>query len=167
MKTPFSVAAVISVALLAPISGGAANTVWSPNVIDSPTRFSAPGVHTGAPDLPLTLSMTLAGGGPEHFATVPLVKVLAGNNTDAEIAALKEKFGDQAVQAFVTILQFAVDDSLRIVKQKGIALPSAVHLNPENGEALAGALWAAGRPATALMSRSCSTVRSRTVFTSK
>ncbi len=144
-ETPFSVAAVISVALLAPISGGAANTIWLPNVIDSLTRFSAPGVYTGAPDVPLTLSMTLAGGGPEHFATVPLIKILAGSKTDAEVAALREKFGHQAVQAFVAILPFAVDDSLRIVKQKGIALPSKPHPSPQDGEALAGALWAAGQ----------------------
>lgn len=145
MKTLLSVAALISIALLAPMSGAAASTVWMPNVIDSPTRFSAPGVYTAAPDLPLTLSMILAGGGPEHFATVPLVTVLAGAKTSAEIAVLKKKFGDQAVAAFVTILPFAVDDSLRIVKQRGIALPSAPHPNPQNGEALAGALWAAGQ----------------------
>lgn len=59
--------------------------------------------------------------------------------------ALKEKFGDQAVQAFVTILPFAVDDSLRIVKQKGIALPSTPNPSPQDGEALAGAVWAAGQ----------------------
>ena len=145
MKTPLSVATLISIALLAPISGHAENTVWLPNVIDSPTRFSAPGVYTGAPDLPLTLSMILAGGGPEHFAAVPLVKILAGSKSDAEITALKEKFGDQAVQAFVTILPFAVDDSLRIVKQKGIALPSTPNPSPKDGEALAGAVWAAGQ----------------------
>ena len=110
MKTPLSVATLISIALLAPISGHAENTVWLPNVIDSPTRFSAPGIYTGAPDRTLTLSMILAGGGPEHFAAVPLVKILAGSKSDAEITALKEKFGDQAVQTFVTILPFAVDD---------------------------------------------------------
>lgn len=111
--------------------------------------------------------MTLAGGGPEHFATVPLIKILAGSKTDAEVAALKEKFGDQAVQAFVTILAFAVDDSLRIVKQKGIALPSKPHPSPQDGEALAGALWAAARQAIALMPRSGSTARSRTIYTFK
>lgn len=77
MKTPFSVAAVVSVALLAPISG-------------ADTLLGAGRPYWRAGPAP-TLSMTLAGGGPEHFATVPLVKVLAGNNTDAEIAALKEK----------------------------------------------------------------------------
>lgn len=89
--------------------------------------------------------MILAGGGSEHFATLSLVKMLAGTKTDAEIAALKKAFGGQAVQAFVAILPFAVDDSLQIAKQKGIALPSTPNPEPQNGEALAGALWAAGQ----------------------
>lgn len=145
MKTLLSVAALISIALLTPALGRATETAWLPNVVDSPTRFSAPGVYTGVPDLPLTFSMILAGGGSEHFATVALVRILAGSKTDAEVAALKKAFGGQAVQAFVTILPFAVDDSLRIAKQKGIALPSTPNPEPQNGEALAGALWAAGQ----------------------
>lgn len=167
MKTLLSVAALISLALMAPISGAAANTIWLPNVTDSPTRFSAPGVYTGAPDLPLTLSMILAGGGPEHFATVPLVTALAGSKTDAEIEALKKKFGDQAVAAFVTILPFAVDDSLRIVKQKGIALPSTPIQIPKTAKPSRARFGLPARPATALMSRYCLTERSRTEFTSK
>ena len=131
MKTLLSIAALIGVALLAPISSRAVDTAWLPNVVDAPTRFSAPGVYAGAPDLQLTLSMIQAGGGPQNFATVPLVRVLAGSKADAEIAALKKKFGDQAVTAFVTILPFAVADSLRIVKQKGIALPSTHNPNPQ------------------------------------
>jgi hypothetical protein len=145
MKTLRSAVAVISLVLLAPVSVCAANVVWLPNVVDAPTRFSAPGVYTGEPQLPLTLSMILAGAGPEHFDTITLVKVLAGSTTDAEVAALKKKFGDHAVTAFVTILPFAVEDSLKIVKEKGIPLPSSPDPNPQNGEALAGALWAAGQ----------------------
>lgn len=145
MKTLHSIAAAIGIVLLAPVAVYAADVTWLPNVVDAPTRFSAPGVYTGQPQLPLTLSMVVAGGGPGHFETVTLVKVLAGSKTDAEVAALKKKFGDQAVAAFVTTLAFAVEDSLRIVKQKGIALPSTPDPNPQNGEALAGALWAAGQ----------------------
>ena len=66
---------------------------WLPNVTDAPSRFSGPGVYTGQPDLPVTLSMVIAGGGPSDFKTITLVKVLAGDKTDAEVASLTQKFG--------------------------------------------------------------------------
>lgn len=118
---------------------------WMPNVTDAPSRFSGPGVYTGKPALPVTLSMVIAGGGPNNFATLTLVKVLAGNKTDAEVASLKQKFGDQKVTNFVTIFPFVVSDSLKIAKEKGVALPAVPNPDPKNGEALAGALWGAGQ----------------------
>ncbi len=132
-------------ALLAAAVPVAAAEMWMPNVTDSPSRFSGPGVYTGKPALPVTLSMVIAGGGPKNFATLTLVKVLAGDKTDAEVAALKQKFGDAKVTNFVTIFPFVVSDSLRIAKAKGVALPSTPNPDPKNGEALAGALWAAGQ----------------------
>jgi hypothetical protein len=102
-------------------------------------------VYTGAPDLPLTLSLVMAGGGPSDFQTITLVKTLAGSKTDAEVASLTARFGDQKVTNFVTIFPFVISDSLRIAKEKGVALPSMPDPSPQNGEALAGALWAAGQ----------------------
>jgi hypothetical protein len=118
---------------------------WLPNVSDTPSRFSGPGVYTGPPALPVTLSMVIAGGGPSNFQTVTLVKVLAGSKTNAELGALNKKFGTTAVGNFVKIFPFVVSDSLKIAKQKGVALPSSPDPSPKNGEALAGALWAAGQ----------------------
>lgn len=138
-------AALGAAALLAAAVPVAAAQMWMPNVTDAPSRFSGPGVYTGKPALPVTLSMVIAGGGPNNFATLTLVKVLAGDKTDAEVAALKQKFGDQKVTNFVTIFPFVVSDSLRIAKAKGVALPSTPSPDPKNGEALAGALWAAGQ----------------------
>ncbi|MBV8373008.1 MAG: hypothetical protein JOY69_07080 [Candidatus Eremiobacteraeota bacterium] len=129
-------------AAAAPVVGA---EVWLPQVTDAPSRFSGPGVYTGKPALPVTLSMVMAGGGPSDFATLTLVKVLAGDKTDAEVAALKQKFGDQKVTNFVTIFPFVVSDSLKIAKAKGVALPSTPMPDPKNGEALAGALRAAGQ----------------------
>ncbi len=130
--------------LLAAASAIAAGT-WLPNVTDTPSRFSGPGVYTGPPALPVTLSMIIAGGGPSDFQTLTLVKVLAGDKTAAEVAALKQKFGNQKVSNFVAIFPFIVSDSLKIAKAKGVVLPSTPSPNPKNGEALAGALWAAGQ----------------------
>jgi len=122
-----------------------AAVVWLPNVVDKPSRFSGPGVYTGQPALPVTLSMIQAGGGPAHFSTLTLVKVLAGAQTDAEVAALKAKFGDEKVGNFVKVFDFVVADSLKIVTEKHVALPAKAMPDPSNGKALAGALWAAGQ----------------------
>jgi hypothetical protein len=123
----------------------AAAEMWMPNVVNQPSRFSGPGVYTGKPALQVTLSMVIAGGGPKDFATLTLVKTLAGDKTDAEVAALKQKFGDKAVTNFVTIFPFVVSDSLKIAKEKGVSLPSTPSPDPKDGKALAGALWAAGQ----------------------
>lgn len=123
----------------------AAAEKWLPQVVDRPTRFSDPGVYVGKPALPVTLSMIIAGGGPNNFKTLMLVRALAGSKAGAEIASLTKKFGSLKVGDFVTTFQFVVSDSLKILKTKGIALPSVPSPDPKNGEALAGALWAAGQ----------------------
>lgn len=145
MKSRWMVALAAAGLLLGAAVPVFASETWLPNVTDNPSRFSGPGVYTGKPALPVTLSMIVAGGGPKDFATLTLVKVLAGAKTDAEVASLKQKFGDQKVTNFVTIFPFVVSDSLKIAKAKGVALPSTPNPDPKNGEALAGALWAAGQ----------------------
>jgi hypothetical protein len=102
-------------------------------------------VYTGQPALPVTLSMIVAGGGPSDFSTLVLVKTLAGSKTEAEVASLNAKFGAAKVANFLKVFDFVVADSLKIVKEKGVALPSAPNPDPTNGEALAGALWGAGQ----------------------
>ena len=107
---------------------------WLPNVVDQPSRFSGPGVYTGPPALPVTLSMIIAGGGPSDFSTLTLVKTLAGAKTGPEVASLKAKFGDTKVGNFLKVFDFVVADSLKIVKAKGVALPSAPNPDPKNGQ---------------------------------
>lgn len=139
------IAALLGAGLLLSAGPAMAAETWLPNVKDAPSRFSGPGVYTGPPALAVTLSMVIAGGGPSNFQTLTLVKALAGDKTDAEVAALKKKFGDQKVTNFVTIFPFVVSDSLKIAKAKGVALPAKPNPDPKDGEALAGALWAAGQ----------------------
>ncbi|MDQ2866357.1 MAG: hypothetical protein M3R51_09040 [Candidatus Eremiobacteraeota bacterium] len=112
--------------------------------MSAPSRFSAPGVYTGAPALQVTLSMVIAGGGPTDFSTLTLVKALAGDKTGPEVASLKKKFGDEKVGNFVKVFDFVVADSLRIAKEKNVALPSEPKPDPKEGKALAEALWDAG-----------------------
>ncbi len=141
----FFTAAVAAVTLLSCAAVALAMNLM-PNVVDKPTRFSGSCcVYTGAPALPVTLSMIVAGGGPADFSTLALVKTLAGAKTDAEVASLKQKFGDEKVANFLKVFDFVVSDSLRIVKEKNIALPSQPNPDPKDGKALAQALWGAGQ----------------------
>ena len=144
----FRIAAFVCAGAIASSVAAPAHAQTATNITNAPSRFSGPGVYTGPPQLPLTLSMVVAGGGPSNFQTLTLVQVLAGDKTTAEVAALKQRFGTAKVTNFVNVFKFVVDDSLRIVKEKNVALPSAPSPDPKNGEALAGALWAAGQTGT-------------------
>jgi hypothetical protein len=137
--------AVLAVAL-ASIGTGVALAKLMPNVVNEPTRFSGSCcVYTGAPALAVTLSMVEAGGGPANFSTVTLLKVLAGSHFDAEVAKLTKQYGKDQVAQFLKTFDFVVNDSLKIVTEKKIALPSQPNPDPKDGAALAGALWAAGQ----------------------
>ncbi len=116
-----------------------------PNVINQPSRFSGPGVYTGAPALPVTLSMVIAGGGPSNFNSVTLVKTLTGSKFNAEVGKLTSQYGKDKVGNFLKVFDFVVSDSLRIVGEKKIALPKNPNPDPQNGPALAAALWGAGQ----------------------
>jgi hypothetical protein len=147
MKLRFISSLAVSLAILATTGTSFAAPMASkmlPNVTNAPSRFSGPGVYAGAPALPVTLSMVIAGGGPGKFDTVTLVKALAGSKAGAEVASLTKKFGGGKVGNFVKVFNYVVSDTLAIVTAKKIALPSTPSPDPKNGEALAGALWGAG-----------------------
>lgn len=133
-------------ALLAPSAALAAGSgATMPNVVMKPSRFSGPGVYTGKPALQVTLSMIGAGGGPSDFKTVTLLKTLTGGKFNSEVGKLTKQYGKQKIANFITVFQFIVSDTLKIVNQKHIALPKAPDPNPHNGPALAAALWNAGQ----------------------
>lgn len=111
---------------------------------ESKARFSQNTSYAGAPELPLTLSMIVAGGGPAHFKTTTLVSVLAGSNTKAEVTKLTKQFGAANLTSFLKVFEFVVSDSLAIVKQKHIALPAKPEPSPGDGKALSAALYQAG-----------------------
>jgi hypothetical protein len=141
-------AAAVLTALCAPITASAAGTMTSSKmagVTMQASRFSGPGVYTGKPALQVTLSMVLAGGGPANFNTVTLLKDLTGQKFDAEVAKLTKQYGKDKVGNFLKVFDFVVSDTLRIVKEKQITLPSTPAPDPHNGPALAAALWAAGQ----------------------
>jgi hypothetical protein len=132
--------------MLAAIGTGLASAKLMANVVDQPTRFSGSCcVYTGAPALAVTLSMVEAGGGPSNFSTATLLKTLTGAHFDAEVAKLTNQYGKEQVAQFLKTFDFVVADSLKIVAEKKIALPSKPNPDPTDGPALAEALWAAGQ----------------------
>ncbi len=144
MKSRFLAALACAAALASPMLAHA-DAMSSDLNMNAPSRFSGPGVYTGAPALPVTLSMVIAGGGPSNFSTITLVQTLAGDKAGPEVASLKQKFGDQKVTNFVKVFDFVVADTLRIVKEKNVALPSEPNPSPKDGKALSAALWGAGQ----------------------
>ncbi len=139
-----SIAALLVVAL--PIAAPA-HAMSAPSDLNTqaPSRFSGPGVYTGKPALPVTLSMVEAGGGPADFSTVTLLKDLTGPLYGAEVKKLTAQYGQDKVGNFLKVFDFVVADSLKIVTEKHVALPKTPSPDPSNGKALAAALWSAGQ----------------------
>jgi hypothetical protein len=128
-----------------PASAAAPSGALLPNIVMQPSRFSGPGIYTGKPALELTLSMILAGNGPQHFDTVALLKDLTGSKFDAEVDKLTKQYGKTKIDNFIKVYEFIVTDSLTIVSDKHIALPKTPVPDPHDGPALAQALWQAGQ----------------------
>ncbi len=116
-----------------------------PGVTMQPSRFSGPGVYAGKPALQVTLSMIMAGGGPSDFQTVTLLKTLTGDKFNAEVGKLTAQYGKAKVGNFLTVFDYVVSDSLKIVGEKHVALPKTPSPDPHDGPALATALWNAGQ----------------------
>ena len=136
-------------ALVAPTAALAAGSgSMMPNITNSPSRFSGPGVYTGKPALQVTLSMVMAGGGPSDFKTVTLLKTLTGDKFNAEVGKLTKQYGQKKIGNFLNVFEFIVSDTLKIVNEKHIALPKTPDPDPHNGPALAAALWNAGQTGT-------------------
>ena len=144
MRKITAIVAIISACgILAP---AAASAKLMPGLEDQSTRFSGSCcVYTGAPALAVTLSMVEAGGGPKDFSTATLLKRLTGPLFGAEVAKLTKQYGKEQVGQFLTTFDFVINDSLRIVTMKKVALPSRPDPDPMNGKALAAALWSAGQ----------------------
>jgi len=135
-------AALLAGITLAAVPAMAADSMGGMNM--DKARFSDATVYKGAPNLPLTLSMIVAGGGPKDFDSVKLVGVLAGAKTAAEVASLDQKFGADNVKSFLTVFNFVVNDSVAKVTAAKVALPATPDPSPADGKALAAALYKLG-----------------------
>lgn len=92
-------------------------------------RFGGP-VYNGKPALSVTVALVVAGGGPDHFSLVTALNHMLGAKTvNAEVAKLSKQFGTKRVNAWVKVMNFYVDDTLKIVKAKGVKLPPPAKLS--------------------------------------
>lgn len=96
------------------------------------------------PNLPLALSLVVAGGGPAKFSTGTLVGSLAGDKAAAEVQSLTAKFGKDKVTSFVNVFDFVIADYVAFATANNVALPAAPSPDPKDGKALAAALFEAG-----------------------
>lgn len=99
--------------------------------------------NKGQPSLEVTAALIRAGGGAKDFAfDKALVSMLGEKTVTAEVAKLKEQYGEKAVNDFVGGMTWAVKDAIGRATEAKVSLPEA----PEDlkGEKLAKALVEAG-----------------------
>ena len=113
-----------------------------------PPRFGGSN-YCNNPKLTNTLALVVAGGGPKAFSTVTLFGVLADGKAAAEKAKLIKQYGSAGFGQYVKTFDFVINDALKIVTEKKVALPNAPSPDPKNGKALAAALYTDGISPTA------------------
>ncbi len=150
MKFFSRASAVPAMAMAIAIALGMGHTAFAATAMPSMTAMPGMGhsagesAYLGKPDLPVTLSMIEAGGGPAHFDSTKLIGVLAGTHASAEVDKLNKQFGTVKVNSFLQVFNFVVADSLKKVKAAGIALPEKPMPDPHDGKALSAALYKLG-----------------------
>ena len=123
--TPASAAALLGLGVFASSLPAVAADAMGGMKMDAPkARFSGALGYVGKPNLPLTVSLVVAGGGPGKFETTTLVKSLAGDLTEAEVKSLTAKYGAEKIGQFVKTFEFVVADTLKIVTAAKIELPA-------------------------------------------
>lgn len=92
--------------------------------MDMKSRYSGP-AYSGKPMLNITASLVNAGGGPANFSTAKAVTAIAGAKlTQAEVAKLTKQYGQDKVNQWIEVGDFAVTDALKIATAAGVKLPN-------------------------------------------
>lgn len=91
----------------------------------------------------LSVSMDLAGGGPDKFTTNKLIAGLFGQQKVAELAALRKKFGLGATTTFFHVSDYAVPDAMGLIQNSDMTMPDNPSPPPGKTKLLAAALYKA------------------------
>lgn len=106
----------------------------------SMNKYGGP-IYKGAPALGVTASLVKAGGGAKNFSIVTAFKNMVGAKlATAELGKLTKQYGKTRAMRFITVFDFAVNDSLKIATKAGVKLPMATM----GGKELAAGLVKAG-----------------------
>jgi hypothetical protein len=108
-----------------------------------PTNYHASS-YRGQPDLGLTSTLIVAGGGSGHFDAAKLFRVLAGPNSKPERTRLDHKYGKAKVDAFLQTFTFAMIDLVQLFRDNHIALPDRPRIAPSDGRAMSIAVYRDG-----------------------
>jgi hypothetical protein len=88
------------------------------------SRYGGP-VYEGAPALDVTAALVQAGGGAGNFSTAAaLTSMVGGDAVTGEVTKLDKQYGDQNVQSWLSVFDFAVKDALSIATKAGVTLPA-------------------------------------------
>jgi hypothetical protein len=104
----------------------------------------APANAQSKPDSALLQSM-LHAGGPPKFSSVTLFGVLTGKKETGELVTLTRKFGADGVRSFFAVFDFVISDASAYQMRAHIKVDVSPAPDPEDGRALAAALYAAGK----------------------
>jgi hypothetical protein len=107
-------------------------------------RFSDAPCYLGPPQLGITGRFLAAGGGAGSFSTQRLVQTLAGPRADAELHALRAKFGDDVVRDFLTVDDFVAADAVRLASDAKVTVPAFGTLSARDIMVLRGGLYGMG-----------------------
>jgi hypothetical protein len=104
-------------------------------------RYGGPS-YTGKPALGVTVALIKAGGGPNNFSLVTALKSMLGSDTvSSEVSKLKNQFGQKKVNMWVKVMNFYVNDALKIMNNNNVNLPAPANVS---GKQLAKTLVKAG-----------------------
>jgi hypothetical protein len=113
----------------------------TPAVAPDTNRYGGP-VYAGDPALVVTSSLYAAGGGAGSFSTVRALTSIVGDDTlQSELVKLRGQYGAQAVDQFVRVSDFAINDAWKIAGADNVKIPTAGTLT---GKDLGSALVQAG-----------------------
>lgn len=103
------------------------------------SRYGGP-VYDGAPALTVTASLVQAGGGADNFSIATALTSMVGDKAvSGEVDKLTNQYGQDKVNSWITVFNFAVGDALKIATNAGVKLPEGNLSGPELAKTLVNA----------------------------
>lgn len=121
---------LLTPAVFAAQNGSAADSgqgmsMMTQNIEDGMNWFGGP-TYKGQPALKATAALVRAGGGAEDFSFAQALVAMLGQDTvNAEVAKLTQQYGKDDVELFISGMDYAITDGLRLATNAGVTLPEA------------------------------------------